>query len=115
MHLEKDCELVTIYQSLPKLSSTQTSERRLVQKAKQYLQFFSKLTEDKSFDTFSINVVYGGSMSGFPAQDDASSCGVFSIVVLYHILAGATLALKISQLREWRNYVAVKTKEVLHA
>ena len=77
-----------------------------------FLSFLALATGDDSYVTYSIKIVFGGQLSSFPRQPDAKSCGIFALIILYHIIKTATLHLKWKQpnkqVRAWRNFFAAK-------
>jgi len=81
--------------------------------AMRYLTFLAGLTGDAAFIGYQVDIVVGGTCTGFPFQKDGSSCGVFALIILYHLMFGATLNLKTRDLSTWRKFIAVKTHSLL--
>lgn len=108
MQIDKRRGVVTLFDPIP-TGPMPTSHAKM---AKRYLRFFSKLTS-VDMTSFQIQVVSGGAMRAFPAQPDSSSCGVIALVVVYHILMGATFSLDIRDLGKWRKYFALRMEELL--
>ena len=102
-------QVAVVYEPMPVKN---TNARR--DKVRRYLYFLSRLTDDGSFLNYSIEVVVGGTVVGFPAQLDGVSCGVFAAILLYHIITGATVDFDTRDFVTWRKFIASKMEDVCH-
>lgn len=75
---------------------------------KLFLSFLAAVSGNNTFKEFSMIVLYGGEMVGFPEQRDSKSCGVIACILLYHIIMDATLLKRKYNTDAWREFIACK-------
>ena len=71
---------------------------------------------DELINSFNVRVINGGDVISFPKQRDGTSCGVFTVLMLWHIIEDATLHLKAEDVpTKWRAFIPIKILRFLNA
>ena len=70
-------------------------------------KFLALVTGDGKFRALKI-IEHSPKADRYPAQTDNSSCGVFALAALMHLLRGARINFKQADMAEWRSFVAAK-------